>query len=314
MKHQPALLVRLWQDERPPAVDYHGASGVARLMVGRPPKTAPDLLASLFAICPAAQRLAAHRAIAVARATPMDVVEEASLARAARLEMVREHGLHILLGWGGRMGDAPDRNAAATVNSIGRSGGMLEPVSEVLDRLIFAMPLGEWLHLDGERGVSEWAQRGESVAARYVASALQSRKVPVHPTGAPAGSLLARHERHPLMRGAEGGSLAAFALARLIDLAMQWRGLSGSDMAGAAGNEACTPCSRGTLTHRAWVEGEEIVHYEITSPTDLAFEAGGHGRQWLGELMALPADDREDAARRIVQALDPCVEYRIEVR
>jgi coenzyme F420-reducing hydrogenase alpha subunit len=76
---------------------------------------------------------------------------------------------------------------------------------------------------------------------------------------------------------------------------------------------AAVQTARGLLLHRARVADGRVVDYQIVAPTEWNFHPDGalvHG------LDGLAADDVvmvEQRARLTVQALDPCVECRIEI-
>jgi Ni,Fe-hydrogenase I large subunit len=105
--------------------------------------------------------------------------------------------------------------------------------------------------------------------------------------------------------------------ARLVELAALLR----EERSARVGSTAIRPgdaiawveTARGVLIHRATVEGERIARYQIVAPTEWNF----HPRGALAvELEALRATDRGTLDRRVdllVQSLDPCVTYGVEV-
>jgi len=130
----------------------------------------------------------------------------------------------------------------------------------------------------------------------------------------------ARKHAHPLVaelaRRTSSPVLARLA-ARLVELIEVLRGGPGGRMASAIvrGGDAIAwiETARGVLVHRATLDGERIARYQIVAPTEWNF----HPRGALAlELEALQVADRAALERRVdllVQSLDPCVAYGIEV-
>jgi hypothetical protein len=78
----------------------------------------------------------------------------------------------------------------------------------------------------------------------------------------------------------------------------------------AAGiGEARVETARGGLVHRLALDGDQIVDYAITAPTDVHFAAGGDAARWLDGLRGLPQAEAEIQAARLVMAFDPCVPW-----
>jgi Ni,Fe-hydrogenase I large subunit len=130
----------------------------------------------------------------------------------------------------------------------------------------------------------------------------------------------ARQHAHPLIaeltNGPSGPILPRLA-ARIVELADILKRGAGDRIGSAAIRHgdavAWVETARGVLIHRAALQGERIVRYQIVAPTEWNF----HPRGALAvELAALRVADRTVLERRIdllVQSLDPCVAYRVEV-
>lgn len=75
---------------------------------------------------------------------------------------------------------------------------------------------------------------------------------------------------------------------------------------------AAVETARGMLLHRARLDGQRVVEYQIVAPTDWNFHPGG---ALVSGLSGLEADDESQIiglARLAAHALDPCVAFRIE--
>jgi Ni,Fe-hydrogenase I large subunit len=71
--------------------------------------------------------------------------------------------------------------------------------------------------------------------------------------------------------------------------------------------------ARGLLLHRVRLAKGRVAHYQIVAPTEWNFHPDG---ALVRALRRMVTDDRatlEQATRLAVQALDPCVGFRIEV-
>jgi uptake hydrogenase large subunit len=130
----------------------------------------------------------------------------------------------------------------------------------------------------------------------------------------------ARQHAHPLIAEltcrASGPILPRLA-ARLVELADLLQSGPGERIGSASVRDgdaiAWVETARGVLIHRVVLDGERIARYQIVAPTEWNF----HPRGALAvELEALSAADRAGLERRvdlIVQSLDPCVAYQVEV-
>ncbi|HEX7155802.1 MAG TPA: nickel-dependent hydrogenase large subunit [Burkholderiaceae bacterium] len=135
---------------------------------------------------------------------------------------------------------------------------------------------------------------------------------------------LARQSDHPLLQPLRraGRTLAARLLARVLDLIDDAQCLAGgrplqrradagrlADGSGLARVET----ARGMLLHWADASGDHIERYAIVAPTEWNFHPGGTFRT---QAVGARAGD-ETALRRYLEALalalDPCVEYEIEL-
>jgi Coenzyme F420-reducing hydrogenase, alpha subunit len=133
-----------------------------------------------------------------------------------------------------------------------------------------------------------------------------------------------RVEQEPSMRFVTerfGNNVAARIAARMVDVArtltilfgdyegQHWiRSYQAAEHCGAVE----VKCARGVLMHRARVENGEIVAYDICSPTDWNL----HEKGALLTLVDASAQDRDRLHRHatwLVQALDPCVAFDIEI-
>ena len=138
---------------------------------------------------------------------------------------------------------------------------------------------------------------------------------------------LARMRNHPLMEGMiqrDGITVLARLLARLLELVELTRSLrfsageSSECVQGAALRHgtglAWVQTARGLLVHRAEVDDSGIVRdYRIIAPTEWNFHPAGACVHGLTGRAVTGAEEARHCAELMVQSLDPCVAYQIEV-
>ncbi|MDP3483110.1 MAG: hypothetical protein Q8S05_07375 [Sulfuricella sp.] len=136
---------------------------------------------------------------------------------------------------------------------------------------------------------------------------------------------LARMQTHPVLAELlrqEGASILARFLACLFEMAELLDRLREPEepgwVQGAALGQgiglAWVQTARGLLLHRAELDGQGIVaDYRIVAPTEWNFHPAGPCVEALTGKPASSADEARRSAELLVQALDPCVAYSIEV-
>lgn len=141
----------------------------------------------------------------------------------------------------------------------------------------------------------------------------------VYETGA-----YARNSSHPMVEQASrvyGNTLLARTLARLVEIA----GIPGEVERLFGGGDSAAhqaPASRGTgigqveaargrLVHRITLDGDLVTSYRILAPTEWNFHPRGAVFQALSALD--PGDDLRHLGSLLVEAVDPCIGYDLEV-
>jgi Ni,Fe-hydrogenase I large subunit len=139
---------------------------------------------------------------------------------------------------------------------------------------------------------------------------------------------LARTCEHPIVAFVarrDGHTVATRMTARLVELAVLLARLCAAtpvpDGAVAIGALATAPgvgvatveTARGLLLHRARVADGVVTGYEIVAPTEWNFHPAGPLVQGLEGTEAGDAETLERYACLVIQALDPCVAFRVEV-
>jgi Ni,Fe-hydrogenase I large subunit len=163
---------------------------VARLVRGRAPGDAVDLVARLHSLCACAQGAAAATALDAATGIEVPVRKRAARAAATRLETMQEHCTRIGIDWAQAMGSAPlfamvravrTALAPALATLLGHAlrGGPACDADEVESTAIAAIaPLAEptllgasaraWLARSDAEALQEWIA-GDAAPARWYA-------------------------------------------------------------------------------------------------------------------------------------------------
>lgn len=299
MKGLPFLTVRV-PEQGPCAIDFIGTGSMARALIGKQVTEALRMIGHLFAICGAAQHGAAS--LALFGQLPPDL--RALLAA----EIVREHTLAVLLGWAAQLGEKPDSDGAMHVNALSRREETLGACGALASHTVLGMSAEAFLSLsDGE--ARDWIARGETIAARFLQPFANGAQTPLA-HGDP--DLVTRHGETPALRALAPRSLGRVHMARLVDLACHARAGEAVRAVSLGAGMGWVDCSRGRLVHEAEVENGRITAYRISPPTERHFSAGGLAHNWLASLSDGSREIRVATARRMVHALDPCVEYRVE--
>jgi hypothetical protein len=317
-------------------------AAVVSLLARQPADVVLATVPLLFSLCRHAQRAAAARALAAAGA--VDATDD---ARAVLLEAAGEHVWRLLMDAPSALGHAPDTAAVAAA----RRG--LAQMTAIASTHVFGMPAAAWLAQSdvdawAARGATlparivnallrEWRDFGSSDVplmpdatrdamgdvARHLAAPAFAEAPTWNGMAVETGPL-ARMRAHPLVApllARDGNTVATRMVARLAELAVLLGRLTGDEDSSWVHGFPLAPCeglgvvqtARGLLLHRARVDGDRTVDYQIVAPTAWNFHPEGPLARALDGLAAADAASVERCARLAVHALDPCVPFRIEV-
>jgi len=322
LEAQGAITLRIPAEEGAALqLSYRAPADITPMILRCAPELVPDLVRRLFAICAEAQSFTARLAIDAA----LGLVPDGAMARHemhVAAEICREHSLRIALDWTAILAEPQDRDLARRFVDAAR-GDKAAQLGAAIKEGIFAQDPAAWLAINSASDLARWANKGRTAAARFIAHLFDTRSLVALAGGHPLG-LAARHADHPLLaRALAPGSLIAAHVARLIDLARtggrmadletcRAQPLRGHSPApGQAWAEV--PCARGLLRHEVTLHAGAISAYRITSPTQRSFAPGGMAHRQFAALPALPKAPRVAFANLLMQALDPCIAYTIEV-
>lgn len=134
-----------------------------KLMAGRTPEEAADLVGLVFSLCGQAQRAAAQAACRAA----LGEANETADATPVLMELVREHAWRLLLDWPQEVGQAPDMASLLALRQAPP-----EHFASTLENLLRDQLLGEapavWLARD-LAGLEAWIKQGATLPARLFA-------------------------------------------------------------------------------------------------------------------------------------------------
>lgn len=260
--------------------------------------------------------------------------------------------LPMLLGEAARPGDLADlRRRMPAAAGEAEWLDIAEDAEDLLEQRVFGMRARDWLALDDVRR-ARWVGDAALPAARMLARLRTSRVDPprdflpwldaealrteiapaleadpafvAKPTwrGRPAETgALARQRLQPHIARELGlNGLSARLLARLTELAALPAQLRRplaqgvrSVSPGAGVGIAAVETARGTLIHRATLDGERVTHYRIIAPTEWNFHPRGAFPRGLAGMPARNEGEVRQAAALLAHALDPCVAYETRI-
>ncbi|GAB2179807.1 nickel-dependent hydrogenase large subunit [Denitratisoma sp. agr-D3] len=311
----------------------------AQVLQGKPPALVQHLASLLFAVCGKAQGLAAHMALRAAEGEQLPPRQDREVAR----EAAREHLWHLLgheqrdlLAQGGRClaGSAWEADLAAFLHPLLGIAG------------------DTWLAFDTTAQLDAWCDSQDTILARRLRARLQepaAADVALLPPMDAATSLT----RWPRLDAAfcaqpqwQGQAAETGAVARQRDAALvksladsPWRQreaarlrelllLTAPDNTVATavlpGHASAVPVAprrgralvetaRGLLMHEVAVTDGTVTDYQLAAPTEWNFHPAGPLPAWLA---GWAGDDRaalRQAVAAAVAALDPCVEWSLDI-
>jgi uptake hydrogenase large subunit len=177
---------------------YLPPGDIGRLLCGKTPENALQIVPVIHAVCGVAQSHAAVTALEQALGIRIAVRTKAARTALTAMEALREHVLRIALEWPAFCGDEPRPAEVADVMSMGNAlkGALFGPsapfaigtetspdiadaerviahAEALLVSQIFGEPLEVWRSRRGIGNLSEWANASKTIAARLFASIIQ---------------------------------------------------------------------------------------------------------------------------------------------
>ncbi|MDP2869135.1 hydrogenase formation protein [Methyloversatilis sp.] len=156
---------------RPTALVGQRPDWAARLAVGRPAQSLPDLLGAVFSLCSHAHRLSARAAVDAARgidAPPPDTL---------RSETLREHLRRVLLDWPARLAAEPStdaQRALATCPALRAEGcndACADNMPDWIERHLLGLAPAHWLaafERAPQQAFADWRDGAPSWLARLL--------------------------------------------------------------------------------------------------------------------------------------------------
>lgn len=327
---------------RPPA---------CRLLPGKSPDEAVQLIPLLYGVCGRAQRAAALAAVSSAQGRDVPQLEE--LEQGVLCEAMQEHLWRLLLDWPKLLGfpllEAQFVRWHAALNALATGQGDTENLLAELHQVLLGMTAEEWRQMDTQAKLLECLKAGQGLLApiiraleyreihldfageqekcdflpRWTASDV-SRNLAAQLGGAFAAlpqlngkpretGALARTRHMPLLRDALRRAPTGL-LARLIARLVDL--LDSVSVRGRIGHDgrglSVVQTARGMLLHHVRIESGRVAEYWIVAPTEWNFHPQGALTGLIGLREGNAARLRETALL-FVLSLDPCVEFEIEV-
>lgn len=278
-------------------IDAHDAPEAARLVEGRPPAEARDLLGRVYNLCRSAQ-LAAFDLATGTEADMTGLWEE----------IRRDHLAQIFLAWPGALGQAPLFDRAWLTDDRGALRALFGPVGRApRDDFETAGFLGSDDGIAPLLGlISELFPPGHACvpdlplvdrASAFSREAVENSPAARRATHPAMDFIEAMHGRGPLWR----------AMGRVIDLAMILEGDRPRPVPMPAGH-ALVPATRGVYALRVKMEDGVLRGLDRITPTDHAIAPGGIVEQMLAHLPLT----RARLVPLLVALIDPCRPLNVE--
>lgn len=311
---------------------------LARLLVGQPPETALARIPLLFALCAAAQQVAALRALEQALDWPTAPAVEHGRSQLAALELVREALLRLVQDWGLPL---PLERLKALLARCRQAAARLQPLTALRAAPLPADPPLAALCAelrDAWQALAWPADWLRPRLARWQEIALSG---PLPASFAPAsdlppllaqlrgGDIRAAIAGQPRLTGPAAAAVAAASAAAqiesrvgaLLDLASTAIASLSQPPAPLLPLPATAPgeglglvqTARGWLLQRVVLDATgRLAAWQLLAPTDWNFHADGPLRR---QLPGVRVDEAETAPllRALILSLDPCVELDLQV-
>lgn len=323
-----------------------------RLLEGRTPAQALQVMPLLFNLCGHAQSAAARDALRNAL-SPFESGQRHRLHRQVQLETVREHLLQVHRDWPRLCGTQPHPahlgDIVRLTDAAAAHPAALDALIDWVRRNTLGLPPIEFLAFDAVAPLRRWARTTEAAAPRGLcalsgmAASVRAVNLPTleslppellcaplaadatldfvrQPTHAgvcletgPAG----RHRDHVLVRSAADQGLTARLAARLVDLCATLVALrqdtAPPPLPRAAGL-GWVDSARGRLVHHVEMDGQErIACYRILAPTEWNAHPQGLAARLLAGIAAGAPATVQRQAGLVIQTIDPCVQASLRI-
>lgn len=225
-------------------------------------------------------------------------------------------------------------------------GEIATGLNSLVREVVLGEPPESWLERNSEAALLAWIEASDTLPARLLRLLLQQQwqgvgraeTAPLPPL--PGSGLkesiedpgfLARpvwegrcretgslaRTRHPLLSALEaawGRGLGLRLVARLVELAqlLTRPEAASCEMARPAPGLGRVEAARGRLHHAVKLQGNRVTHWAILAPTEWNFHPRGVAAQALSGLRGAPDEIRRQA-ELVIDAVDPCVRYDLEV-
>jgi hypothetical protein len=332
------------------AIDSTRPQLAQRLLADRPAEEAVALVPKLFAICGRSQHIAAELALLAARGVAGTA--DAAQVRRVEAEMAQEYLWRALIDWSRATGVAGDAVTLASARSaLARDDR--DGVRAIVEKEVIGDDARRWHEgrrgfeawlargatvaarflaqlwrepPDDGSGVPVLPRIDRDGTAAKLVAALEAdpgfeRRPTLDGQAAETGPV-ARLADHPLVAelvAAYGRSALARFAARLTELVRiacsddPPAPLAGSISLGQGRGLAWVETARGLLLHQIDLDGDRIARYRVVAPTEWNFHPQGALAAALAGRPAADADGLRRRAARIIESLDPCVEYSLQV-
>ncbi|WP_456406485.1 nickel-dependent hydrogenase large subunit [Thiolapillus sp.] len=229
---------------------------------------------------------------------------------------------------------------------------VLEKLQTLLRNEVFSVPPEQWLAINDLQGLQDWSRLADTMAAGLIRRVLERNWQNSGACKTPQLSQITETQIHHLLQDATfvekpqwegecretssltrnqtpllnvlhkeyGNGLLVRLVARLTELAKLPLSLmpSGMDQRSLAYTKTAqtgigqSDAARGQLLHAVSLDGNRIYRYQILAPTEWNFHPQGVVAQSLASLKG-ELDTITEQAHLLINAIDPCVSYQLQV-
>jgi len=349
----------------------------SRVLIGKTPQQALEIVPLLFNVCGVAQARAALLAIQ----TEANPAQESARKILVLVETAREHLLRVLMDYPKLFGFEMNSASLAEISQLnqqwkkalfkeGRAFDLdseldlnhaqcftlLTQLTDVMQANIFGVLPEEWLNIADFSTLQNWVNNCDTGAAISIKKIGQQEWYEQGISNCPPlpelsssdlakrfdspdadafiaqpnwddnyyeSTVLSRHLSSPLishlLKKFNKGLITRW-LARLVEMAhipsqienLLQRFRDNNHVETAYNNYGIgqVEAARGRLIHRLQIENDYITNYQILAPTEWNFHPNGLIKQSLENIKSAKS---EQLARIIINAIDPCVGYRLSI-
>ncbi|WP_375751793.1 hypothetical protein [Vibrio sp. HN007] len=313
------------------SIDNSRPTKIGQLLCGKTPEQAIQLIPKVFLLCSQAQQAAATGAIFKAQSRELSPEMSDSLAERCALEWLKEHCWQTWQMQRELFGSEYAMKESISLNRLLLQSLQALPPVTLDDQGSSKVSADKWIQIEAQleslfgirpskfRSLKwsefiDWTQTDAPYAHHFSVNLHNAASLGSDDNWSEdleSGSLV-RQKNHPLIQQALdcwGSGIVTRMLARFIEISR----ITENPELARMPEPGMAHASRGVLAHTVKLSSDGVIQsYEINAPTDRYFDKGGVVEQALMNQQLETSDP--SWVRQLIWAIDPCVEFQIEVK